>query len=202
MFARVKINHPIPGFCLWAPTSLHSTMIIFMWGPCDRMHVPLRSPWYCDNTLLLQRSENHPTAPKIHSINIRRFLAMIKFKQVWLYSFGWTKTFVAQWKYHTGTPIYEQLVACFLLDFLLLPTAFQPFFSFFERFSKKKREKFCQSQKKQYLCTRFRKGTQSSTDERALSSVGSERLPYKQRVGGSNPSAPTKHNRRLVSSTE
>ena len=27
---------------------------------------------------------------------------------------------------------------------------------------------------------------------RALSSVGSERLPYKQRVGGSNPSAPTK----------
>ena len=28
--------------------------------------------------------------------------------------------------------------------------------------------------------------------ERALSSVGSERLPYKQRVGGSNPSVPTK----------
>ena len=28
----------------------------------------------------------------------------------------------------------------------------------------------------------------------ALSSAGSERLPYKQRVGGSNPSAPTKHN--------
>ena len=27
--------------------------------------------------------------------------------------------------------------------------------------------------------------------EGALSSVGSERLPYKQRVGGSNPSAPT-----------
>ena len=27
--------------------------------------------------------------------------------------------------------------------------------------------------------------------KRALSSVGSERLPYKQRVGGSNPSAPT-----------
>ena len=26
---------------------------------------------------------------------------------------------------------------------------------------------------------------------RALSSVGSEHLPYKQRVGGSNPSAPT-----------
>ena len=27
--------------------------------------------------------------------------------------------------------------------------------------------------------------------QRALSSAGSERLPYKQRVGGSNPSAPT-----------
>ena len=31
------------------------------------------------------------------------------------------------------------------------------------------------------------------TTDRALSSAGSERLPYKQRVGGSNPSAPTKH---------
>ena len=31
--------------------------------------------------------------------------------------------------------------------------------------------------------------------EGALSSAGSERLPYKQRVGGSNPSAPTKNNR-------
>ena len=28
-------------------------------------------------------------------------------------------------------------------------------------------------------------------NNRALSSAGSERLPYKQRVGGSNPSAPT-----------
>ena len=32
---------------------------------------------------------------------------------------------------------------------------------------------------------------------RALSSVGSERLPYKQRVGGSNPSAPTKKAKHL-----
>ena len=30
-----------------------------------------------------------------------------------------------------------------------------------------------------------------SKGNRALSSAGSERLPYKQRVGGSNPSAPT-----------
>ena len=29
------------------------------------------------------------------------------------------------------------------------------------------------------------------SSKRALSSAGSERLPYKQRVGGSNPSAPT-----------
>ena len=32
---------------------------------------------------------------------------------------------------------------------------------------------------------------------RELSSAGSERLPYKQRVGGSNPSAPTNERRRL-----
>ena len=36
----------------------------------------------------------------------------------------------------------------------------------------------------------------------ALSSAGSERLPYKQRVGGSNPSAPTDMMGRLLSSTE
>ena len=36
-----------------------------------------------------------------------------------------------------------------------------------------------------YLCTRLQK-------VRALSSAGLEHLPYKQRVGGSNPSAPTK----------
>ena len=33
--------------------------------------------------------------------------------------------------------------------------------------------------------------TSSHAIMRALSSAGSERLPYKQRVGGSNPSAPT-----------
>ena len=35
-----------------------------------------------------------------------------------------------------------------------------------------------------YFCIAFER-------KRALSSAGSERLPYKQRVGGSNPSAPT-----------
>ena len=36
-----------------------------------------------------------------------------------------------------------------------------------------------------YLCNRFQ-------EARAFSSAGSEHLPYKQRVGGSNPSTPTK----------
>ena len=36
-----------------------------------------------------------------------------------------------------------------------------------------------------YICTR-------NSAKGELSSVGSERLPYKQRVGGSNPSAPTR----------
>ena len=35
--------------------------------------------------------------------------------------------------------------------------------------------------------------------ERALSSAGSEHLPYKQRVGGSNPSAPTTNHYHLIS---
>ena len=37
-------------------------------------------------------------------------------------------------------------------------------------------------------------------EKRELSSVGSERLPYKQRVGGSTPSAPTTQSRSLVTS--
>ena len=36
-----------------------------------------------------------------------------------------------------------------------------------------------------YLCIAFR-------EKRAFSSAGLEHLPYKQRVGGSNPSTPTK----------
>ena len=42
--------------------------------------------------------------------------------------------------------------------------------------------------KKQYLCIAF----QNDGGFRAFSSAGSEHLPYKQRVGGSNPSTPTK----------
>ena len=39
--------------------------------------------------------------------------------------------------------------------------------------------------KTSYLCTRLQKA-------RAFSSAGLEHLPYKQRVGGSNPSTPTR----------
>ena len=45
-------------------------------------------------------------------------------------------------------------------------------------------QKFGGTRKKHYLCTRLHKA-------RAFSSVGLEHLPYKQRVGGSNPSTPT-----------
>jgi hypothetical protein len=40
-----------------------------------------------------------------------------------------------------------------------------------------------------YLCTALEKGYKK---QREFSSAGSEHLPYKQRVGGSNPSTPTK----------
>ena len=45
-----------------------------------------------------------------------------------------------------------------------------------------------QLRKSSYLCTA---NENKSFSAWALSSAGSERLPYKQRVGGSNPSAPT-----------
>ena len=46
-------------------------------------------------------------------------------------------------------------------------------------------EKFGRYQETPYLCNGF-------SEQRTLSSAGLERLPYKQRVGGSNPSASTK----------
>ena len=52
-------------------------------------------------------------------------------------------------------------------------------------FGKKNRKNIWPFKKNVVTLQRFRR-------ERALSSAGSERLPYKQRVGGSNPSAPTK----------
>ena len=45
-------------------------------------------------------------------------------------------------------------------------------------------QKFGGYKKTPYLCTRLQ-------EVRAFSSAGLEHLPYKQRVGGSNPSTPT-----------
>ena len=50
----------------------------------------------------------------------------------------------------------------------------------------------CGIEKKQYLCNAFRERHNTNRMHiRAFSSAGSEHLPYKQRVGGSNPSTPT-----------
>ena len=69
--------------------------------------------------------------------------------------------------------------------------------------------KFCRNIKTYYLCTRnteTRLAKRGRTLQKAhwtLSSAGSERLPYKQRVGGSNPSASTGNTMEwLLSSTE
>ena len=56
---------------------------------------------------------------------------------------------------------------------------------FFKEKTKKVAEKFGGVENCLYLCNRLRK-------VRALSSAGLEHLPYKQRVGGSNPSTPTR----------
>ena len=55
---------------------------------------------------------------------------------------------------------------------------------FFIETQKKTGKIFCYYKIKSYFCIAFEK-------QRALSSAGSEHLPYKQRVGGSNPSTPT-----------
>ena len=62
------------------------------------------------------------------------------------------------------------------------------------KFLIKKKKKFADKEKMSTFAIPNEKGTSSYTREH--SSVGSERLPYKQRVGGSNPSAPTKHRRK------
>ena len=67
---------------------------------------------------------------------------------------------------------------------------------------KKNPSNVCRIKKSAYLCNRKRETTQAKLkslnvfqcEKRAFSSAGSEHLPYKQRVGGSNPSTPTKLN--------
>ena len=62
-----------------------------------------------------------------------------------------------------------------------------------ENIFKKNLNLFCTIQKLPYLCIAFERKCYSKreTKTRAFSSAGSEHLPYKQRVGGSNPSTPT-----------
>ena len=47
------------------------------------------------------------------------------------------------------------------------------------------------SEKSATFASQLRKTTSQGSKIRAFSSAGSEHLPYKQRVGGSNPSTPT-----------
>ena len=51
-----------------------------------------------------------------------------------------------------------------------------------------------------YICTRNRETTvhRKKQIEREISSAGSEHLPYKQGVGGSNPSSPTNKKPRKI----
>ena len=49
-----------------------------------------------------------------------------------------------------------------------------------------------ESKKSSIFATLLEKGISIRIQIRAFSSAGSEHLPYKQRVGGSNPSTPTK----------
>ena len=56
---------------------------------------------------------------------------------------------------------------------------------------RQKETKLEKKHKKVLLVQEFAVSLQSQFKNRALSSAGSERLPYKQRVVGSNPSAPT-----------
>ncbi len=63
----------------------------------------------------------------------------------------------------------------------------------FELFFNKIAHFICRFTKKQYLCIAFEKQTcfANTKSFRVHSSAGSEHLPYKQRVIGSNPIGPT-----------
>ena len=80
------------------------------------------------------------------------------------------------------------------IRFLKNITAYMP-----KKHRKKNPSNVCRIKKSAYLCNRKRETTQAKLkslnvfqcEKRAFSSAGSEHLPYKQRVGGSNPSTPT-----------
>ena len=54
------------------------------------------------------------------------------------------------------------------------------------------------SEKSATFASQLRKTTSQGYKMRAFSSAGSEHLPYKQRVGGSNPSTPTREEQRIL----
>ena len=72
------------------------------------------------------------------------------------------------------------------------PLARWLFFQKMAIFWKNTPEKFVDSEKSSTFA--------SQLSDRAFSSAGSEHLPYKQRVGGSNPSTPTTQETRLLKS--
>ena len=71
------------------------------------------------------------------------------------------------------------------------PVGSLTFFQKMAIFWKNTPEKFVDSEKSSTFA--------SQLSDRAFSSAGSEHLPYKQRVGGSNPSTPTTQETRLTS---
>ena len=73
------------------------------------------------------------------------------------------------------------------------PLARWLFFQKMPIFWKNTPEKFLDSKKSSTFA--------SQLSDRAFSSAGSEHLPYKQRVGGSNPSTPTTQETRLLKSS-
>ena len=54
------------------------------------------------------------------------------------------------------------------------------------------------SEKSATFASQLRKTISQGSKIRAFSSAGSEHLPYKQRVGGSNPSTPTREEQRIL----
>ena len=73
------------------------------------------------------------------------------------------------------------------------PVGSLTFFQKMAIFWKNTPEKFVDSEKSSTFA--------SQLSDRAFSSAGSEHLPYKQRVGGSNPSTPTTQETRLLKSS-
>ena len=84
-----------------------------------------------------------------------------------------------RWSWHLSPP----------LPVLIFNSRCSCFWPMLNLFFEESCRKIWSKRKSSYLCSPIGNALVSRTRE--LSSVGSERLPYKQRVGGSTPSAPT-----------